>query len=118
VADGIRLRKLIGFRKRFPGHVLDQILHNARHQYRSTLKEQASFVITGLVIIEMALNIQGHLCYELMQSLLFKNYDAVLGIMFVIFCAVKITDLVVDIWIWRSERHYANLEADEASAGG
>ena len=115
--DGIRLRKMIRLRKRFPGHVLDHILQNARHQYRSTLKEQASFVITGLVIIEMALNIQGHLCYELLQSLLFKNYDAVLGIMFVIFCAVKITDLAVDIWIWRSERRFANVEADEASAG-
>lgn len=116
-ADGIGLRRMVRFRKRFPGHVLDHILQNARHQYRSTLKEQASFVITGLVIIEMALNIQGHLCYELLQSLLFKNYDSVLGIMFVIFCAVKITDLAVDIWIWRSERRFANVEADEAIAG-
>lgn len=112
--DGIRMRRMFRLQKRFPGHVLDHILHNARYQYRSTLKEQASFVITGLVIIEMALNIQGHLCYELLQSMLFKNYDSVLGIMFVIFCAVKITDLAVDLWIWRADRHYANLEPDEA----
>lgn len=114
--DGIRLGRMFRFHKKFPGHVFDQILQNARLQYRSTLKEQASFVITGLVIIEMALNIQGHLCYELLQSILFKNYDSVLGIMFIIFCAVKLTDLVVDIWIRRSELRFANVEADETIA--
>jgi hypothetical protein len=112
--EGLRLQWLLGWRKHFPGHVLDNIFRNACHQYKATLKEQASFVITGLVIIEMALNIQGHLCYELLQDILFKQYGAVLGIMFSIFCIVKMTDVIVDAWIWRGEQRLSN--ADEGAA--
>jgi hypothetical protein len=116
VPDGLRLRWMFRLRKKFPGHVLEHIVHNARHQYMATLKEQAAFVITGLVIIEMALNIQGHLCYELLQAILFKQYDTVLGIMFAVFALVKITDLAVDMWIWKTESHFSNRESDEASS--
>jgi hypothetical protein len=116
VPDGLRLRWMFRLRKKFPGHMLEHIVHNARYQYRATLKEQAAFVITGLVIIEMALNIQGHLCYELLQAILFKQYDTVLGIMFAVFSLVKVTDLAVDTWIWKTESHLSNRESDEASS--
>ncbi len=71
---------------------------NARYQFLTTLKEHASFLITGLIIIEMALNIQGHLGYELMQNILYKQYDVVLSIILGMFLLVKSTEIVVDSW--------------------
>ncbi|RMH81225.1 MAG: hypothetical protein D6681_18295, partial [Calditrichaeota bacterium] len=76
--EGIPYREIFRLRKRFPGHVFDHIYQNARYQYLSALKEQASFLITGLVIIEMALNIQGHLCYELLVTIYTEQYGAAL----------------------------------------
>ena len=39
-----------------PGHVFHHIYLQARYQHLPALKEHASFLITGLIIIEMALN--------------------------------------------------------------
>ncbi len=106
---GIRLTSLFRLRKRFPSHILGHIYLNARYQYLPSTKEQASFLITGLIIAEMALNIQGHLGYEMMQKILDQQYDVVLAIAFAIFVAVKLTDIVVD-WQWtRETRRYENL---------
>jgi len=69
---------------------------NARLQYLDTIKEQASFVISGLVIIEMALNIHGQFTYELMQQLLYRNYHYVLLMVLGIFVLVKLTEISVD----------------------
>ncbi len=107
-ADGLRLKDVFRWKKRFDGHVLDHIYENAHYQYLATVKEQASFVITGLVIIEMALNIQGHLCYELLQNLLYKQYDIALAIILGIFVVVKVTELATDYHIYRENRKYAN----------
>jgi hypothetical protein len=82
--------------KYFPGHVLDHIYRNARYQFLATVREQAAFLITGLIIIEMALNIQGHLCYEMMQQILYHRYGLVLMIAFAIFTLVKLTDMLID----------------------
>ena len=71
IPGGINLRSLLRWRKNFPLHVLQQVYMNARFQYIPTMKQYASFLISGLVIIEMALNIQGHLCYELLQDILY-----------------------------------------------
>ncbi len=100
------LSRIIKLRKIFPGHVFQHIFINARHQYFATLKEQAAFLITGLVIIEMALNIQGHLCYELLQNLLYKNFDIVFTILAGIFLLVKSTEAGVDWLIHREELKY------------
>jgi len=108
IEGGIKLRQILAIRKSFHGHVLHHIFINARYQYLSTLKEQASFVITGLVIIEMALNIQGHLCYELLQNILFKQYDVIFAILLGIFLVVKTTDIVADIWYGTETRRYDN----------
>lgn len=89
-------KNIFSIKKRFPGHVFDSIFMNARMQYISTFKEQAAFLITGLIIIEMALNIQGHLCYELLQNLLYKNYGAIAIILYGIFLIVKLTEIAVD----------------------
>ena len=104
------------FAKKFPGHVFQHIFSNARYQYVATFKEQASFLISGLVIIEMALNIQNHLCYELLQSLLFQQFAISLLIVLGIFFVLKATEILVDIWLFIQERHYDNRQAGTAGA--
>ncbi len=94
--------------KRFDGHVFGHIFANARHQYLSTIKEQASFLISGLIIIEMALNIHGHLSYEMLRQMLYKNYDIVLVIILGIFYTVKGTEVVVDLMANRAEKRIEN----------
>jgi hypothetical protein len=44
----------------------------------------------------MALNIQGHFCYELMQNILYRDYEVVLAIGVALFVLVKATDIAVD----------------------
>jgi hypothetical protein len=97
VPAGIAYRSLLILPRRFPGHVLQHIYLNARYQYLPALKEQASFLITGLIIIEMALNIQGHFCYELLQTILYRQYDIALAIVLGIFLLVKVTEILVDV---------------------
>jgi hypothetical protein len=107
---GIRTASLIRIEKRFPSHVLDHIYLNARNQYLSTMKEQGSFLITGLIIAEMALNIQGHFGYELLQQILNKQYDVSLVMIFGIFLVLKATEILVD-WQWfREFRKYGNID--------
>ena len=108
-SNGIPVSAIFKIHKRFPGHVFDQIYENVRYQYLDTLKEQASFLITGLIIIEMALNIQGHLCYELMQNILYKNISAVLIIIMGIFLVVKITDIIIDQIAYVQRRKIGDL---------
>jgi ABC-type dipeptide/oligopeptide/nickel transport system permease component len=91
-----------------PSHVFHHILLNARYQFLPTLKEHASYLISGLIIIEMALNIQGHLCYELLQNVLYRDYEVVLFIMLGIFLVVKATEIVVDTLTYRAARMYGN----------
>lgn len=104
--DGISRRAVFRPNKEFPSHVFQHIFLNARHQFRLTLKEHASFLITGLVIIEMALNIQGHLSYEMLKNVLFRQYDIVLAIILGIFILVKATEIAVDVRAARDERRY------------
>lgn len=106
VPRGIGLRSLLRLSRHFPGHVLEHIYLNARHQYVPMVKEQASFLITGLIIIEMALNIQGHLCYELLQNILYRQYDVALAIIFLLFLLVKVTEILVDLRHHREELRY------------
>jgi hypothetical protein len=110
---GIPLTALFRIRKRFPGHIFDQIYENVRFQYLQTLKEQASYLISGLIIIEMALNIQGHLCYELMQQILYMNLPLILFILFGIFLIVKLTEIIIDLLVLSQQRRL-----DGAASGG
>ncbi len=105
---GISLSTIFKIRKTFPGHVFGHIYQNVRFQYLHTLKEQASFLITGLIIIEMALNIQGHLCYELMQNILYKNLAIVLLIVFGIFVIVKLTEMTIDYLVFLQQQKIDN----------
>lgn len=107
-SSGIPLSSVLKLRKNFGNHLFAQIFSNARFQYLSTIKEQASFLITGLIIIEMALNIHGHLTYELLRQLLYKNAPAVVVIMLLIFYIVKLTEILTDYMIHRERLRYDN----------
>lgn len=109
--DGISRRMFLVPTGSFRGHVFHHIYANAWFQYIPTVKQQASFLITGLVIIEMALNVQGHLCYELLQNILFRDYEVVAVIITAIFLIVKATDIAVDLWFARETRRYENVHA-------
>jgi hypothetical protein len=106
--DGITPASIFAPVKKFGGHVFDHIFRNARSQYLSTIKEQASFVITGLVIIEMALNIHGYLNYEMLRQLLYRNYSIVVLIMLLIFYTVKMTEMFADYLVYRENLKYEN----------
>jgi hypothetical protein len=102
--DGIPVGALLRPLKRFEGHVFDHIFRNATHQYLPTIKEQASFLISGLIIIEMALNIHGHLTYEMLRQLLYKNYSTVVVMILFIFYTVKATEVVADYLMVKAEK--------------
>jgi hypothetical protein len=106
--DGISYGAILRPFKRFDGHVFGHIFSNARYQYLSTIKEQASFLISGLIIVEMALNIHGHLSYEMLRQMLYKNYDIVIVIILGIFYTVKGTEVVVDAIANRAEKRIEN----------
>ncbi|MGD9489904.1 MAG: hypothetical protein AB7W47_17925 [Calditrichaceae bacterium] len=110
--DGISYRAVLSWKKWFPGHVFEHIFINARYQYLTTIKEQASFLITGLIIIEMALNIQGHLCYELLQNILYRHFDVVIVILLGLFYIVKLTELGADYLMHRESQKFENIAID------
>jgi hypothetical protein len=106
--DGITRWAVVQPVRLFPTHVFRHVYLNARHQYLPALKEHASFLITGLIIIEMALNIQGHLGYELMQNILYRQYDVALVVILGIFLVVKATEILVDGWFHRESAKYGD----------
>jgi ABC-type transport system involved in multi-copper enzyme maturation permease subunit len=106
--DGVSYWSVLRPHSLFGSHVFKHIYLNARYQFLITLKEHASFLITGLIIIEMALNIQGHLGYEMLQNILYKEYDVVVSIILGIFFIVKATEIVVDGWFYIESKKYEN----------
>jgi len=94
--DGLSYKLVFSIKKDFGGHVFRHIFMNARFQYIETIKEQASFVISGLVIIEMALNIHGQFNYELLQQVLYKNYHFVALMALGLFLLIKLTDIAAE----------------------
>jgi hypothetical protein len=90
------------------GHVFHEIYRNASLQFIPSMKEHVTFIVTGLVIIEMALNIKGHLCYALLQHILYREYDIAIAIVFLIFLAVKAVEMCIDAWHVGEMRKYEN----------
>ncbi|MFH0920675.1 MAG: hypothetical protein V1913_09955 [Fibrobacterota bacterium] len=109
-ANGIPLSAILRPFKRFDGHIFNAIFQNARYQYLSALKEQAAFLITGLVIIEMALNIHGYYSYEMLRQMLYRNYDIAILFFLGIFYTVKATEILVDTIHHRETMKYDNRE--------
>jgi hypothetical protein len=106
--ESFPVQAIFRIRKQFPNHIFQHIYLNARYQYILTIKEQASFLITGLIIIEMSLNIHGHLAYELLQNMLYEQYDIILFILMCLFLIVKFTEISVDWWKDYEARRYEN----------
>ncbi len=107
-ADGIPLKARLVPKKRFDGHVFDHIFRNARFQYLSTIKEQASFLITGMIITEMALNLHGYFSYELLRQILYGNIDIVIVMLLLIFYTVKATEIGTDYMVFKEGQKYEN----------
>jgi hypothetical protein len=105
---GISLKAICTPFKRFEGHVFDHIFRNARHQYLSTMKEQASFLITGMIVTEMALNLHGYLSYELLRQMLYGNLDIVIVLLLGIFFTVKATEIFTDYLVYKEVMKYEN----------
>ncbi len=101
-------KNILKFHKRFPEHVFNHIYINAIYQNVLNIKELSALLITGIVIIEMALNIQGYLCYEMLQNILYKNYDVVIFIIILIFITVKTTEFFVDLEYYNMTKKYEN----------
>jgi hypothetical protein len=108
VPGGLRRTALLFPVRGARGHVFRDIYRNARLQFIPSMKEHAAFVVTGIVIIEMALNIKGHLCYALLQHMLFREFDIAIAIVFAIFFTVKLTEAFVDLWHSIETRKYDN----------
>ena len=104
--EGVPVRVLYRISQNLGPHVLRHLYENARFQFIPAMKELGSFLVTGLVIIEMALNIQGRLSYNLLQQILFGRYDVACVIIFSIFIAVKGTEVFVDTWHDFERRRY------------
>jgi len=56
----------------------------------------------------MALNIHGHLCYEMLRQMLYENNDIVIAIVLAIFLTVKLTEVATDVMVHREAGKYAN----------
>lgn len=103
-----RLRALLTPLRYYSGHIFRHVYMNASFQYIPVVKEHAAFLITGLIIIEMALNIQGNFSYELLQRLLAGEIDVAAAIVIGIFFVVKATELLIDIWYHLRVRRFRN----------
>jgi len=109
-------KEIFGIRKNFHGHLLHHGLLNTRRQFRETVRELAAFTITSLIILEMALNIQGRYGYELLRQLLYGNLADVFVMMAGLFLMVKLTDVVIDLAAFRQDNRYLN-QVTEPAAG-
>ncbi|MCB0834201.1 MAG: hypothetical protein KDC45_12120 [Bacteroidetes bacterium] len=108
VGVSFRWSEVFSMRKKFEAHTLGHLIPNVRNQYGSTFKEQASFLMTGLILVEMALNIQGRLGYEMLKQITYHNFDFVLLILFFLFFIVKLTQLITDSLANRRRMLYEN----------
>ncbi len=88
--------------------IFSQIFESAHLQFVGSFKQISRFVITGLIIIGMALNIQSGLFYEMLQSFLFKEFDILFFILFLIFFSVKLIDVFIDLYSLKLESKYDN----------
>ncbi|HAJ78306.1 MAG TPA: hypothetical protein DCO75_00920 [Fibrobacteres bacterium] len=108
IAQGISFKAILNPVKQFKGHVFDNIFRNARFQYLSTIKEQASFLITGMIITEMALNLHGYYSYEMLRQMLYGNSNILIVMFLGIFYTVKATEIFTDILVYKENLKYEN----------
>jgi hypothetical protein len=90
------------------GHVFHHLYLQAWYQHLSALKEHASVLLSAIIITEMAVNIQGHMGYALLQNIYYRRYDLMAAIMFLMFLIVKFVELAADFRAERISRRYSN----------
>jgi hypothetical protein len=106
--DGVSLLRIFLPVKYFGEHILTPIYKTAHLQYLSEFKEIARFQITGMIIVELALNFQNGIFYELLQSLLRKEYGILFFSLLLVFIVVKLVDIVSDYFFIKENRKYEN----------
>ncbi len=104
----VTLLRIFSPRKYFGSHVLNQIYRNAHRQYLSAFKEIVRFQITGMIIVELSLNIQNGFFYGMLKSLMNKQYDVLLFVLMLIFFAVKFADVIADYFFAKENAKYEN----------
>jgi hypothetical protein len=108
-AEWRKLLKILLLKKGdFGETIVTQIFASAHLQFVPSFKEVSRFVITGLIIIGMALNIQSGVFYQMLRSFLFAEYDILFFILFLIFTTVKFVDTAIDLYAVRESGKYEN----------
>jgi hypothetical protein len=108
-ADGkITATRIFSPFKFFGEHILTQIYKSAHLQYLSAFKEIARFQITGMIIVELALNLQNGIFYELLKALKGKETAVAIFILMLVFFVVKASDIVTDYLFLKENAKYEN----------
>jgi len=102
------LKILLLKKDNFGETIVTQIFASARLQFVPSFKEVSRFVITGLIIIGMALNIQSGVFYQMLRSFLSAEYDILFFILFLVFATIKFIDAVIDLYAVRESGKYEN----------
>ena len=92
----------------FQGHLFQHIYQNSLYQSIRSVKEAIPLIMTSVIIVEMALNIQGSLGYELLKHLNRLHIDMICISIFFLFFTVKSVELITDIVRYKVEAYYEN----------
>ncbi len=114
--DGISFARIFSFHKNFGIHILKSVYLNAHRQFIYDFKEISRFLITGIVIVELSLNIQNGFFYEMLQHLMRNEVDILLTIILLVFISVKVSDILITYFFYRENLKYENRNAKNYNA--
>ena len=103
-----RFRTLLKPFRKFEGHAFDHVYKNSIIQFISILKEAIPILLTSLIIVEMALNVQGSLCYDLLIKLNNLSFIHTFIIIFLIYIGLKSVEFVVELMELKIREKYEN----------
>ncbi len=106
--DGVTLARIFAPQKYFGEHILKIIYENAHRQFIASFKEIARFLITGMIIIELSLNMQNGIFYEMLQSLMNREFDVALFIFALVFTVIKLSETATEFVYCKINRRYEN----------
>ncbi len=114
--NGISFARIFSFHKNFGIHILKSVYLNAHRQFIYDFKEISRFLITGIVIVELSLNIQNGFFYEMLQHLMRNEVDILLTIILLVFISVKVSDILITYFFYRENLKYENRNAKNYNA--
>lgn len=106
--NGVKLSVVFSLIPKFSNHIIGSIYKNSVYQFIPSIKEQSLFIISGLIITEMALNIHGYINYEMLKFLLIGDFQPAVLIIFLIFLVVKMTEIIIDVIHEKMRKVYSN----------